>query len=277
MQQIRRPLIRYHGGKWQLSPWIISHFPVHRVYVEPFGGAGSVLLKKKRSEVEIYNDMDDEMVNLFRVTRDKGDELRQALELTPFARAEFDLSWEATGDQFERARRTVVRACMGRDSASATCAKKSSFRLYVGDKRTSTTQDWINYPVALGSIIARLRGVGIENYDAKKVMLKYDGAQTLHYADPPYVFSTRGDSGRDYRHEMCNSDHEDLLLFLSKLSGMVVLSGYDSELYQDTLRGWQKFSRKSFADGANERNEILWVSPNCVPDKRAQFLLSEAA
>ena len=84
-----RPLLRYHGGKWLLAPWIISHFPAHRVYVEPFGGAASVLIRKERSYAEVYNDLDSEVVNLFRVLRAQPDDLVHAIELTPFARDEF--------------------------------------------------------------------------------------------------------------------------------------------------------------------------------------------
>lgn len=265
MTKVTRPIVRYHGGKFKLAPWIISHFPEHRVYVEPFGGAASVLLKKPRAAAEIYNDMDAEMVNLFRIVRDRGDELRKALELTPFARAEFDLAWEPAEDPFERARRTIVRAAMGRDSASATMSRKSSFRIYVGDKRPATTmQDWANYPEALEAIVARLRGVAIENQDALKVMRTYDAPDVLHYVDPPYVFSTRDETRSDYRHELDDAEHENLLSLLSSLQGMVVLSGYDCDLYQELLPGWHKVSRKAFADGARERTEVLWLSPTCI-------------
>lgn len=114
----RRPILRYHGGKWLLAEWIISNFPPHRVYVEPFGGAASVLLQKRRTYAEIYNDLDGEVVNLFRVVRDDGLRLRQMLELTPFARDEFKLSYETSDDPIEQARRTVVRSFMGFGSNS---------------------------------------------------------------------------------------------------------------------------------------------------------------
>lgn len=234
------------------------------MYVEPFGGAGSVLLKKPRAYAEVYNDLDADMVNLFQVVRDQGAALRQVLALTPFARAEFDLAWERADTPLERARRTVVRAGMGRDSASATMGTKASFRVYVGDRRPATTMsDWVNYPAALDAIIARLQGVALENRDATKVMSAYDGADVLHYVDPPYMFQTR-DAGRsDYRHEMDNPAHEALLIFLKTLQGPVVLSGYDSEVYGDHLSGWVRHTRVSFADGAQARTEVLWLSPRC--------------
>ncbi len=108
-----RPIVRYHGGKWMLAQWIIAQFPAHRVYVEPFGGGGSVLLRKPRSYAEIYNDLDGEIVNLFLMARDHGEELRRALELTPFARVEFMESYEPSENPIEQARRTVARSFMG--------------------------------------------------------------------------------------------------------------------------------------------------------------------
>lgn len=126
-----RPVVRYHGGKWKIADWIVANLPPHRVYVEPFGGAASVLMKKPRAFAEVYNDLDSEMVNLFRTVRDRGGELAEKLRLTPFAREEFDMAWLPCEDPLERARRTVVRSAMGRDSASATTSVKSTFRAYV--------------------------------------------------------------------------------------------------------------------------------------------------
>lgn len=96
-----------------LAPRIIEHFPEHRCYVEPFGGGGSVLLRKPRSYAEVYNDLDGEIVNLFTVARDRGDELVRLLELTPFSRDEFQQSYEPTDDPLEQARRTIARSFMG--------------------------------------------------------------------------------------------------------------------------------------------------------------------
>lgn len=258
--ECKRPIMRWHGGKWLLAPWIIQHLPPHRVYVEPFGGAASVLLRKPRSYSEVYNDLDGEVVNLFRVARDNGDELRDRLEMTPFSRDEFELSYEPTGDTIEQARRTVVRSFMGFGSNSHNQA--TGFRANSNRSGTTPSHDWRNYPEAFAAVIDRLRGVVIENRDAAKVMRAHDGDQTLHYVDPPYVASTR-DRGGDYRHEMTDEDHEALAEVLHGLKGAVVLSGYGCELYDGLYRDWIRVEKNSLADGARKRVEVLWLSPRC--------------
>ncbi|MDR2219751.1 MAG: DNA adenine methylase [Methylobacillus sp.] len=253
--------MRFHGGKFRIAPWIISHFPEHRIYVEPFGGAGSVLLRKQRSYAEVYNDLDGEVVNLFNVARDRGDELVRVVELTPFSRDEFFQSYTTSKDPLEQARRTLVRSFMGFGSASAS-GKKTGFRANSNRSHTTPAHDWMNYPDALREIIVRLRGVVIENKDALAVMRQHDSPETLHYADPPYVPETR-DAGADYRHELTSDEHVDLLSALDDLSGMVILSGYRCQIYDDRLSHWRRVDRQAFADGASPRIESLWLNPAC--------------
>jgi DNA adenine methylase len=261
----RRPLLRYHGGKWRLAPWICAHFPAHRVYVEPFGGAASVLLRKPRSYGEIYNDLDGEIVNVFRVLRDQGAALRAALELTPFARAEFAESYTPHPDPVEQARRTIVRSFQGFGSA-AVCGETSGFRANSTRSGTTPAHDWRSYPQHLPALIDRLRGVVIEQRDAMDVMQEHDGPDTLHYVDPPYVHSTRSAKTRGtvtrkaYKHEMDDDQHRALAAALAKLRGMVVVSGYRCELYDEVFEGWQRIDATTHADGARERVESLWLS-----------------
>lgn len=258
MKAVSRPVLRWHGGKWLLSPWIIQHFPKHRVYVEPFGGAASVLMRKPRSYAEIYNDLDDEVVNLFRVLRsDRGAELVEALRLTPFAAAEFVDAYARDGDDLERARRTIVKSFMG--FGSNAIHRKSGFRSNNSRSGTTPARDWVNYPDSLAVVIERLRGVVILNRDAFKVMESHDGPDTLHYVDPPYLAETR-DVGTDYAHEMTDDQHGALLAFLRTLKGHVVLSGYPHPSYDEALQGWTRIDRKALADGARERTEVLWVN-----------------
>ncbi|MHB8727607.1 MAG: DNA adenine methylase [Sulfuricaulis sp.] len=272
----RRPILRYHGGKWLLAPWIIQHLPPHRIYVEPFGGGGSVLLRKPRSYGEIYNDLDGEIVNVFRVARDCGKELRNALRLTPFSRVEFEQSYEPHPVEIEQARRTIIRSFMGFGSA-AVCGETSGFRANSNRSGTTPAQDWKNYPEAMDALVERLRGVVIENRDASEVMLAHDATDTVHYVDPPYVHSTRSEKIRgtvtrkSYKHEMTDGQHTALADMLHRLRGAVVLSGYPCALYDRLYADWRRVERIAMADGAKKRIEVLWLSPACALKQERLF------
>lgn len=273
---VTRPVLRWHGGKWRLAPWIISHFPAHRVYVEPFGGAASVLLRKPRAYAEVYNDLDDEVVNLFAVLRGpKADELVEALRLTPFAASEFRAAYLPSEDPVERARRTVVKAFQGFGSNAV--HRVSGFRSNSNRIGTTPARDWRNLPDALPAIVDRLRGVTVTCRDACEVMAAHDGPDTLHYVDPPYVFATRTDDGADYRHEMNDDQHHNLLQFLRGLSGCVVLSGYPSVMYDAALIGWQRVERRALADGAAPRTEVLWINGRRQASQSAFSLIGGVA
>lgn len=269
-----RPPLRYHGGKWELGPWIISHFPSHRVYTEVFGGGASVLLRKARSYAEVYNDLDGEVVNFFMVLRDRGEELARALELTPYARAEFDLSYEETTDDVERARRLVIRSHMGFGGnlgrpTSSGAPQRTGFRMTAHNSGSNCAKVWARFPAIVEAITARLRGVVIENRDAAEVIARNDTPESLHYVDPPYVHSTRSGhlngSVCGYRHEMTDDDHRKLAGVLNAARGAVVLSGYPSELYDELFSTWRRVERAAQADGARARTEVLWLR-NIEPD-----------
>ena len=263
-QPLRRPLVRYHGGKWRLGGWILRHLPQHRVYVEPYGGGGSVLLQKQRSHAEVYNDLDGEIVNLFRVARDSGEALARAVELTPFARAEFAQAYETDVEPLEQARRTLVRAFMGFGSTAAS-GQVTGFRANSNRSGTTPALDWMKFPAHLRGVVQRLRGVVIENRDALDVMRQQDGPDTVHYVDPPYVHETRhmGKRSQAYRHEMDDQQHREMAEVLARLRGAVVLSGYRCPLYDDVFGGWQRIDAAAHADGARDRVESLWLSRGC--------------
>lgn len=237
--------------------------PRHRVYVEPFGGAGSVLIRKPRSYAEVWNDLDGNVVNLFQVLRsDRADELVRAVRLTPFASEEFKSAYEESDDSVERARRLIIRSFMGFGSNGH--SRSTGFRSNSNRSGTTPAHDWVNYPDSLLRVVERLQGVVVLSRDACDVMAAHDGPDTLHYVDPPYVFDTRSDLSKDYAHELSDSDHETLLDFLDGLRGMVMLSGYPSDLYEGALAGWHRVTRKALADGAKERTEVVWMNRAAV-------------
>ncbi|SAI58979.1 modification methylase [Bordetella ansorpii] len=210
-----RPVMRYHGGKFRLAPWVIRHFPPHRCYVEPYGGAAGVLVQKDRAYAEVYNDLDGDVVNLFRVLRSPSDRalLVEQLTLTPYARDEFEAAYEVAEDPVERARRTLIRAEMGFGSAGAT---KGATGFRVDTRRVyGTAQDlWRRLPATLSAVGERLSGVMIENRPALDVIRQHDGPDVLFYIDPPYIPEAR-QPGRFYAHEMSREDHLALLDLLT--------------------------------------------------------------
>lgn len=271
-----RPVLRYHGGKFRLAQWVISHFPAHRVYIEPYGGAASVLMQKPRSPGEVYNDIDDELVGLFRVLRDPGTAaaLQRRLSLTPFSRSEFRAAYATTDDPVERAARLVIRSFMGYGPDSAIRGSVTGFRVavsrqvdFMGARRKdgggqNSAIDWAGWPPVIPAFVQRLSCVVIENHDALKVMRTSDVADALHYVDPPYPISTRTRVGksRGYRHEMTDQQHVDLAACLAGLNGMVVLSGYRCPLYDELFAGWHRFDQHHRGQQSKALVESLWLN-----------------
>ena len=273
MKAPTRPVLRYHGGKFRLAPWILSFFPAHVVYVEPFGGAASVLLQKARVGAECYNDLDGSVVNLFRLLRDpaRAIELQRRVELTPFARSEFDWAYEPVVDDMDGAHKLIVKSFMGHGSDSATRSCRTGFRSKLSDGRVLPSVEYSTWAGAIPSFTNRLRGVVIENRNAIEVIQRMDSPTTLIYADPPYCHSTRSSlKGRSnkthgYRHEMTDDDHRQLAAVLHGASGMVVLSGYPGSLYDDELySSWIRHERRHVADGGKFRTEVVWLNPACA-------------
>lgn len=257
---MKRPVLRYFGGKFRLADWIISHFPEHRVYVEPYGGAASVLMKKPRSYGEVWNDIDDSLYSLFCVLKDPilSQHLKASLEVTPFSRREFEMAHVYHPDSLEKARRLVVRSFMGFGADSATnLESKTGFRSNSNRSRTTPAHDWVNFPKHVTAFSERMRGVVVENRNAIEVMRTHDSVETLHYIDPPYPTDTR--RGGRYAYEMDIRDHEELVEFLKTLNGAVVVSGYDHKLYNSL--GWRRYTKEARADKSGLREEVLWVKP----------------
>jgi DNA adenine methylase len=267
-----RPALRYMGGKWRLAPWILSHFPAHRIYVEPYGGAASVLIRKERAYAEVYNDLNGEVVDLFRILRDpdQAERLARLVEFTPYARGEFERTYEVSADPLENARRLVARSFMGHGSTAISLRRRTGFR---ADSRRSGKHpacDWASLAPALRAIAERFKGVVIEQRPALSIMERFDGDRTLHYVDPPYPHDTRsrkrirGQLEHAYAHEMTDDEHVELARFLGRLDGFVVLSGYANALYDRELAGWRRVEKATYADGARPRVESLWLNARLV-------------
>lgn len=260
-----RPPLRYHGGKWKLAAWIVAHFPPHKVYLEPFGGGASVLLNKYRAELETYNDLDGVVVNFFRVLRERPAELVRALELTPWSRAEYELTYEPSDDPLESARRFFVRSWQS--IGGGTARWRSGWRYQVKRGNWHNAADLWCELEHLHEVAARLRGVQIECRDAFDLILRYDRPGVLIYLDPPYPHDTRSQWTKAYQHELADSDHARLAELARASQAYVVISSYPSELYQDLYgaHGWRRVEITARTNSRNMvRTECLWLSPRTL-------------
>ncbi|MDP9439267.1 MAG: DNA adenine methylase [Actinomycetota bacterium] len=266
------PVLRYPGSKWGLAKRIVGMMPEHQRYIEPFAGSAAMLLAKPRSDVEIINDLDDELVNLYSVLRDrmKRAQLIEYVELTPYAEAEMRAVCSAspTEDAVERARRYLVRSWL--DIAGLRPHSTPCFRL-PGEKQSNIrpARVWSRLPERIARVGIRLKDVEIRSIDAVRFIASQNSPNTLVYADPPYLHETRA-SKRYYNHEMSDADHLRLIEALLTHTGPVLLSGYDSALYRDALagRGWRRYEflgrQQNRRPGSPAKREIVWANPEAV-------------
>lgn len=258
MTRPSRPVLRWHGSKWRIAPWVISHFPKHRIYVEPFGGGAGVLLRKERAITEVYNDLDADLVNMFLIIRERPLELARALMLTPYARDEYSTLYQPCADALERARRFIARSFMGMQSKGA--ISKSGFDGRTNpDGYTGRLRSFADLPEEVVAVAGRFTHVLVEHRDAIDLVGRYDRDDALIYLDPPYLAHTR--SGKTYNHEMTDQQHLIMLEKLRSLSSMIIVSGYPSEIYDRALPDWSKHTLRARTDGGMIRTEVLWINP----------------
>ena len=256
-------IVRYFGGKVRLSKHLVSLMPLNDAYVEPYGGGAAVLLAKPRSRLEIYNDLADVMVTLFRMILARPQDLAAAVAATPFARAEHRAAQTMHGiDDLEVARRVLIRSHFGHGSNGIYAS--TGFRAAGLRAGTLPCHLWTKLPPVITETAERMRGVVIECRPAIDVILAHDGPNTLHYVDPPYVAGTRS-PGKDYKHEMTDADHAELLDVLRGVQGSVILSGYAHPIY-DSLKDWRRVEISTRTDQALKRTEIVWLNfPESLP------------
>lgn len=250
-------LLNYPGAKWGMAQRIISLMPPHRSYLEPFFGSGAVLFRKPPSAIETINDIDGDVVNFFRVLRDRPDELAGHLAMIPYARDVFDDAHENRGDtDFERAVRFAIRSKMGHGFKTY---QKTGFKIDVYARERSYCLDcWNRLPSDILLAAERLKHVQIENRPALDLIQRFNHENVLIYADPPYMLKTRG--GKLYKHEMTDQEHLDLLEALKGHKGYVILSGYRSEMYDRELHGWDRIQVKAYNQNGDPREEVLWCN-----------------
>ncbi|MBE6035617.1 MAG: DNA adenine methylase [Clostridiales bacterium] len=263
-------VIKYPGSKWSIAKWIISFFPEHHSYLEPFFGSGAVLFNKPRSHIETINDLDGNVVNLFECIRTDPERLARSIYMTPFARQVYEEAFlEIPKDPFEKALNFFIRLNMGYGfrTAGGRVGWKNDIQ---GREKSYASADWCKLPDKLMQYAERLRGVQIENRTAIELIQRFNYEKVLIYCDPPYMFSTRSSKQKQYAFEMPEEDHYVLLNLLLMHRGPVIISGYDSELYNEMLAKWNRYETTTYSQSGQRKREVIWMNYD-LPVKQISF------
>ncbi len=273
----------WYGGKYSHLDWLLPLLPETIHYCEPFGGSAAVLLNRTPSPVETYNDIDGEVVNFFRVLRDKKEELLEAIGLTPFARKELRRAVNGSDSKItdvERARRFFVRARQVRTGLAQTASEGrwAHCKLTTRSGMAGAVSRWLGSVEGLAEIAQRLLRVQIENAPAGEVIKRYDSAETLFYCDPPYVHESRSDA-KAYAFEMTNDEHCALAEILHSVQGKVALSGYHCKLMDELYSNWSYIeapAKKAHSTNTRPDNlkqhriEVLWVNYSLYESEKSE-------
>ena len=269
-----KAIAKYPGSKWSLAKWITSYFPEHHSYLEPFFGSGAVLFNKPRSHIETVNDLYNSVLNQFEFIREDPARLVSMVYMTPYAREVYEKAFEGVpGDKFEAALNFYIRLNMGH--GFRTTGEKVGWKNDVqGRERSYASQDWCNLPDKIMQAAERLRGVQIENRPAVELVKRFNYPKVLIYCDPPYMLETR--NGKQYRCEMDIKDHEELLKALLQHKGPALISGYETDMYNNMLAGWTKVFNTSYSQVHSKKTEVLWMNFKPVNIQMDLFASMEA-
>lgn len=261
-------ILNYPGSKWSMADWIISHFPEHDVYLEPYFGSGAIFFNKKPARIETINDLDSQVINLFQIMREQPNELARLISLTPYSREEYYQSYELTEDSLENARRMLVRCWQ---AIGAKRSDRTGWRSCIKESGPKNTIQFSKLPEQILEVAERLKGAQIEHQPAVQLIERYNRDNVLIYCDPPYIMETR--SKRMYAHEMVIDDHLKLLEAIRNHKGYLLISGYDHALYNEMLHDWERVELEVRAERGVKRTEILWMNPRAAAAQKIKQLV----
>lgn len=251
-----KPILKYPGAKNRISDFIISYIPKHTVYCEPYLGSGAVFFNKEPSYNEILNDLDDEIYNFFMVLRNNPLELADAISLTPYSRKEYEFSYEkGVDDKIEKARIFAIKCWQGFGCGNK---YKNGFRRGIGTRSPNPAKAWSELPETILLAAKRLKNAQIEKKDAIELIKCLDGKDTFIYCDPPYMQDVR--KKYLYNHELTDEKHIELLKVISRSSCKIMISGYESDLYNTYLKDWCKRTKNTTAECSVKREEVIYMN-----------------
>lgn len=259
-----KPPFGYYGSKHRIASTIANLLPAHNAWVEAFCGSCAVTLAKPPAPIEIINDMDNQVVNLFKQLRENQDELCRLVALTPYARSEYLSAREHQECKpLEKARQFLVATMMAVNGANGGNGSGFSFsQSYSRGGKEARVSRWYNLPERIAPVVERLRSVRIENRDARELLEMFDKRPaTLIYLDPPYNIERT----QRYSVDIDEKYHTELLARCLTSKAMILISGYENQLYNSILtteKGWEKRTISAITKDTSgkeyERTEVLW-------------------
>jgi len=257
----------YFGAKLKLATQIVDMLPPHAAWVEVFCGSAALTCAKPAAPIEVINDLDGQIVNVFQQLRNNPRLLIRSIALTPYAKAELEFCRQNLDHKsaLERARRFLVFSMM---TVNGTLGSRAGFSFSDSHSRgnhEARVSRWLKLPERLQSVVERLRDVRVENRDAISIVEMFrDRPASLLYLDPPYFVKRRRGYVVDARHE---AFHVDLLKACASAKCMMLISGYDTALYRKALtpaKGWTAVGIDTIvrdtAGNKYARREVLWMN-----------------
>lgn len=258
----------YFGSKNKIAIQLCTNLPPHNCWVEAFCGSAALTLRKDPAPIEVINDIDNEIINLFEQLRDNHERICDMVALTPYAEQEL-INARVIVDglsKIERARRFLVQSMMAINGVFG--EERGGFSYsdsYSRNGHDARVNRWNNLPERLKLVVTRLKGIRIENRDARKLLKKYlNRPATLVYLDPPYL----GDRTNGYSKDANDENfHQELLELSNKAKCMIFISGYENNLYNLILsqkNGWSKktieTTTKDSKGQSHKRTEVIWMN-----------------
>jgi len=272
------PPFGYFGSKNKIAMQLCSDLPPHNCWVEAFCGSAALTLRKEPAPIEIINDIDNEIVNLFDQVRNNHEALCNFIELTPYAENELiNARIKVEGlSNLERARRFLIQSMMAINGLFGEAKGGFSYSdSYSRSGHDARVNRWINLPERLKLVVSRLKKVRVENKDALKLLKRYiNRPATLIYLDPPYL----GKRTNGYNKDVNDDEYHRKLLELSnRAKCMIFISGYENKLYDSILskkNGWQKKMietiTKDSKGQSHNRTEVVWMNRHYLNALKSQ-------
>ena len=270
--------VSYFGGKGNLKNKLLPLIPYTKLYAEPFGGAGSILFARKPSPVEFYNDLDESLVNLFRVLQDPKNcqELKHKIAHTLYSRSEFQKAKETLKNNNADALEKAWAFYVAQNQGFGGIGSRSGWgRALTSTARTmsSTTSRWLTRLQYFEKWHERISRVQIERRDGLDLIQHLNKPYTTIYVDPPYPKDTR--KSGSYSHEMSDKQHRQLVEILIKFKGNAIMSTYPSPIYKPLERqGYQRIEFKTacHAIARNEATGVLGVGAATMKAPRTEVV-----